>query len=91
MVLECVDANERLVAEQAVLAYREVHKAIQETPHGQRLACTEAAVLAQGHEQQRRMLDLILGGHPEAQKKGTAPDPASAGARRRSGTMRPKR
>lgn len=91
MFLECTDENERLIAEQAVLAYREVHKAMQGAPHGQGLFCTEAAVLAQGREQQRRMLELILGGHPEAQKKGAAPDPASAGVRRRSGTTRPKR
>ena len=90
MLLECVDANERLVAEQAVLAYREVHKAMQGAAYGQGLACTEAAVLAQGREQQRRMLELVLGGHPEAQKKGAAPDRASAGARRPSDTMRPK-
>lgn len=91
MFLECVDENERLVAEQAVVAYREVRRAMQGAAHGQGLACTEAAVLAQGREQQRRVLELILGGHPEAQKKGAAPDPVPAGVRRRSGTMRPKR
>jgi hypothetical protein len=91
MLLECVDENERLVAEQALLAYREVKKAMEAAPHGQGLACTEAAVLVQGREQQQRMLELILGGHPEAQKKGRVPDPAPAGVRRRSGTTRPKR
>ena len=91
MLLECVDENERLVAEQALLAYREVKKAMQAAPHGQGMACTEAAVLAQGREHQRRMLELILGGHPEALKKGGVPDPAPAGVRRRSGTTRPKR
>ena len=91
MSLVCGDENERLVAEQAVLAYREVHKAMLAAPYGQGLACTEAAVLVQGREQQQRMLELILGGHAEAQKKGAAPDPAPAGARRRSGTTRPRR
>jgi len=91
MFLECVDENERLVAEQAVRAYREVHKAMQGAPHGQGLACTEAAVMAQGREQQRRVLELILGGHPEAKKKVDVPDPAPAGERRRSGTTHPKR
>ena len=90
MLLGCRDENERLVAEQAVLAYREVHQAMQSAPHGQGLACTEAAVMAQGREQQRRMLELILGGHPEAQKKGIAHDPVPAGVRRRLGTTRPK-
>ena len=85
------DENERLVAEQAVLAYREVHKAMQAAPYGRGLACTEAAVLVQGREQQRRILELILGGHAEAQKKGAVHDLAPAGARRRSGTTRPKR
>ncbi|MEK7756049.1 MAG: hypothetical protein AAB385_02440 [Planctomycetota bacterium] len=90
MSLVCGDENERLVAEQAVLAYREVHKAMLAAPYGQGLACTEAAVLVQGREQQRRMLELLLGGHPEAQKKGGVPDPAPAEVRRRSGTTRPK-
>lgn len=85
-----VDENERLVAEQAVLAYREVKKAMEAAPYGQGMACTEGAVLVQGREQQRRMLELILGGHPEAQKKGGVPDPAPAEVRRRSGTTRPK-
>jgi hypothetical protein len=91
MSLEYGDENERLVAEQAVLAYREVYRAMQAAPHGQGLACTEAAVLMQGREQQRRMLELILGGHPEAQKKGDVLDPASAGVRRHSGVARPRR
>jgi hypothetical protein len=90
MLLECGDEQERLVAEQAVLAYREVHQAMQSAPHGQGMACTEAAVLAQGREQQRRVLELVLGGHPEAQKKGAVPDPAPAGGRRRCGTTHPK-
>lgn len=91
MLLACCDENERWVAEQAVLAYREVHKAMQAAPHGQGLACTEAAVLVQGREQQQRMLELILGGHAGAPKKGAAPAPVPAGARRRSGTTRPRR
>ena len=91
MSAECLDETERLVAEQAVLAYREVKKAMQAAPHGQGLACTEAAVLVQGREQQRRILELILSDHPEAQKKGVVHDPASAGGRRPSGTTRPRR
>ena len=91
MSLEFCDENERLVAEQAVLAYREVFKAMQCAPHGQGLACTEAAVLRQGREQQRKVLELLLGGHPEAQKKGGVLDPATAGVRRRSGVARPRR
>ena len=87
----CLDETERLVAEQAVLAYREVKKAMQVAPHGRGLACTEAAVLAQGREQQRRILELILGDHPEAQKKGAVHGPAPAGVRRHSGTTRPRR
>ena len=91
MSLECCDENERLVAEQAVLAYREVYKAMQTAPHGQGLACTEAAVVMQGREQQRRMLELILGGHAEAQKKGGVLDPASADVRRHSATALSRR
>lgn len=91
MLLECRDENERLVAEQAVLAYREVFKAMQAAPHGQGLACTEAVVLAQGREQQRRMLELIVGDHAEAQKRGVVLAPAPAGVRRRSGAARPRR
>jgi len=55
------------------------------------MACTEAAVLAQGREQQRRMLELIMGGHPEAFQKGGVPDPAAAGGGHRSGTTPPRR
>jgi len=90
MTLEYRDENERLVAEQAVLAYREVAKAMRAAPHGQGLACTEAAVPAQGREQQRKTLELILSGHPEAQKKGAVLDPVSAGGGRRSGVARPR-
>ncbi len=91
MLLECVDENERLVAKQVLLAYREVKKAMEAAPHGQGLACTEAAVLVQGRDQQRRMLELILGGHPEARKKGGVPDPAPADVRRHFDTTRPRR
>ena len=43
MLLEYRDEIDRLVAEQALLACREVKKAMEAAPHGQGLACTEAA------------------------------------------------
>jgi len=42
------DENERLVAEQPVLLYREVVQAMHAAPHGQGLATMEAAVLPGG-------------------------------------------
>jgi hypothetical protein len=43
-----LNAAERLIAEQAVLSYREVTKAVRAARHGRGLELTEQAVLTQG-------------------------------------------
>ena len=71
-------AEERLVAEQAVLLHRQVMDAMQNAPFGQGLAVTEAAVLDGGREFLRQMLQEALSAQPEAQKGGPAPNRAAA-------------
>jgi hypothetical protein len=85
------DENERLVAEQAVLVYRAVREAAQSAPHGQGLACMEAAVLDQGREHLRQMLERATAAEAEAQEKGGAVARAGAAVRPVSGTVRPER
>lgn len=65
---------ERLVAEQAVAAYREILKAMESAPEGQGLACTEAAMLAEGRSLLRSMMEQVMSAHSEAQKGGSAAD-----------------
>ena len=76
------DANERLVAEQAVLAFRAVKHAAQEAVHGRGMLAMEEAILAHGHEHLCRMLELAASAHDEAQKGGPAHGGVSARARR---------
>lgn len=64
------DENERLVAEQAVLVYRSVIQAMQQAPHGQGLAWMEEALMKQGREHLREMLERAATSHRQAQKKG---------------------
>lgn len=61
---------ERLVAEQALLNYRELKRVMKDAPHGRGMAVLEQAVREKGFEQMRQMLSLLANGHDEAQKKG---------------------
>lgn len=74
MSIESRTEAERLVAEQAIVAYREVVKAMETASEGQGLACTEAAVLAEGRPLLRTMMEQAMSAHPEAQKGGPAAD-----------------
>ena len=66
-----------VVAEQAVLHYRELKQVMRAAPHGKGLAVMEQAVREKGFEQMRRTLSLLLGAHEGAQKRGsTTPTPA---------------
>jgi hypothetical protein len=60
---------ERLVAEQAVLNFRELMGVMQNAPHGKGMAVMEQAVREKGFEQMRQTLGLLAGTHQEAQKK----------------------
>jgi hypothetical protein len=62
--------EERLVAEQAALNYRELRQVMKTAPHGQGMAVMEQAVREKGFEQMRRTLSLLVNAHDEAQKKG---------------------
>ena len=81
--------EERLVAEQAVLNYRELKQVMKTAPHGKGMAVMEQAVRERGFEQMRQTLSLLVNAHDEAQKKGStvsrasvAPTPTSNAARR---------
>ena len=81
---------ERLVAEQAVAAYREVIKAMEIAPEGQGFACTEASALTEGRALTRSIMKQAMSAHPEAQKGGSAPNDVPAGKTPRSSTTRAK-
>lgn len=51
---------ERLIAEQAVLGYRAVQEAAEQAEWGRGLEVVEDAVLEQGREQQRRVLNQAM-------------------------------
>ena len=82
--------EERLVAEQAITAYREVVKAMEAAPHGQGLACTEAAVLTHGRAWLRSMMEQAMSAHPEAQKGGPVAGDVRVEEMPRSSTTRAK-
>jgi len=62
--------EERLLAEQVVLSFRELQQVMKAAPHGKGLATMELAVREKGFEQMRQTLSLLLSAHDEAQKKG---------------------
>jgi hypothetical protein len=62
--------EERLVAEQAVLNFRELMGVMKKAPHGRGMAVLEQAVREKGYEQMRQTLGLLASAHDEAQKKG---------------------
>jgi hypothetical protein len=68
--MEFASEDERLVAEQAVLSYRELIGVMRTAPHGKGFAVVEQAVREKGFEQMRHTLGLVLGAHEGAQKKG---------------------
>ncbi len=82
--------EERLVAEQAIAAYREAQKAMAAAPHGQGLAVTEAAVLRQGRIVTQTMMEPLISTHAEVQKGGPAAGGACVGETRHSNTTRTK-
>jgi hypothetical protein len=73
--------SERLVAEQAVLTYRALEQAAATAPHGQGLATLEGVIHEKGFEHLRTMLSVAAASRPEAQKRGSALNPAAAGTR----------
>lgn len=68
--MQYANEEERLVAEQAVLNFRELMCVMKAAPHGKGMAVLEQAVREKGFEQMRKTLGLLAGAHEEAQKKG---------------------
>jgi hypothetical protein len=68
--MQYANDEERLVAEQAVLNYRELMGVMKKAPHGKGMAVLEQAVRDKGFEQMRKTLSLLASAHDEAQKKG---------------------
>ena len=64
--------RERLVAEQAVLAFRESIRAMEGAPHGQGLAVTERVVQEQGRKTTLAMMEQALLAAAEGEKGGSA-------------------
>lgn len=73
MSIKIRNATERLIAEQAVLGYRQVVRAAQEAEHGQGMKRMEQAMLSAGREQMRLTLEHAASAHCEAQKGGSVP------------------
>ena len=84
-------AEERLVAERAILLHRQVRDAMQNAPYGQGLAVTEAAVVGGGRQFLQKMLQEALSAQPRAQKGGSAPAPAIVATTPLSRPTAPKR
>jgi hypothetical protein len=82
---ECVmdfnqlDAKEQLIAEQAILGYREVVAAAQAAPHGRGLEFVERATLEQGRRQMARVLEQTLAAVSEGEKRGVIAAAAEGG------------
>jgi hypothetical protein len=84
MDLTKLSDRERLIAEQAVETLRALDRAADDAPHGQGLARMEAAIHERGFELLRGIMASTAGARPEAQKRGPAPGPVRAGAKRSS-------
>jgi hypothetical protein len=82
MLIEVQDERERLVAEQALLAFRAMDQARDSAPHGRGLEAIEEVAVSQGLGVVRQMVQQSLSAHEEAQKKeGSVSGGATAGAR----------
>lgn len=74
-----LDPSERLIAEQAVLAAREVRRAMEGAPHGRGLEVTENAVVAAGRRQMALVMEEMLRAKAAAEEKGGTRVPAASG------------
>jgi hypothetical protein len=84
MDLSQLSPRERLAAEQAVLTLRALDQAADDAPHGQGLAALEQVINDRGLQHLRDLMTSTLGARSEAQKKGSASEPARAAAKRSS-------
>lgn len=72
MDLTNLEARERLIAEQAVLAFRESMRAMEGAAQGHGLAVTERAVQEQGRKAMLLMMEQALLAAAEGEKGGSA-------------------
>jgi len=79
MDLTTLDPVERVLAEHAVLAAREVRKAMDAAPHGRGLEYTERAVLTQGRRQMTLLMEEMLRAKAASEQKGGARVRAGSG------------
>lgn len=77
MHVQVNNEREKLVLEQALLAYREVEAARLGAAYGHGMEVLEQAVIDTGRRQQRQVLELALRSQAEAQKKGADARPAA--------------
>jgi DNA-binding IclR family transcriptional regulator len=76
--------RERLIAEQAVETLRALDRAADDAPHGQGLACMEAAIHDKGFDLLRAIMTSTASARTEAQKKGSVSGTVAAVAVRSS-------
>ncbi len=84
MDFDKLTAEQRLVAEQAVLTFQALERAARDAPHGHGMECVEQALHDRGFDHLRQMLRLAISAHAGAQKGGPAVYPAPAGTTCRS-------
>jgi hypothetical protein len=70
MDFDKLTAEQRLVAEQAVLTFQALQQAARDAPHGHGMARVEAALHERGFDHLRAMLRLAAGAHDEGAQKG---------------------
>lgn len=80
MNFEQLDGRERLIAEQAVLGFREVRRAVAGAEHGRGLEITEQATLAAGRRQMVLVMEEALKDRSDAEQKGGASAARAGGA-----------
>lgn len=83
--------NERLVAEQAIAAYRTATRALRDAPQGQGLDRIEGAVRDEGFESLRKRVELAAWEHDEAQNRGPVVGRAGAAGSRATGRRATRR
>lgn len=71
--INVMDEAEKLVAEQALLAFRASKRAAYLAPMGSGLEVAERAVLEEGRKTMRVMLERVLEAQPHAGKGGSTP------------------
>jgi hypothetical protein len=79
-----LSAEERLVAEQAVVTLRALTEAAARAPMGQGMNVLESVIHDKGFEHLRQMIAVAGASHSEAQKKGSASKGVAAAAQANS-------